>query len=133
MKKLICLLVCIMLALPLCSCRKEDAQNPNDTVASEISISSSEQVTTQEDDEEYEDIESIQKLYPNKTVLVWTYEQTMYPTPHTEEVNEYLDKLGCDFAVCFLPLESYVRGNGYSNAIRERIANGEQMDIIFSR
>ncbi len=49
------------------------------------------------------------------------------------EVNEYLDSLGKDYAVCFEPMVPFFAnsdGKSYTQSVKEKIDNGEQIDII---
>ncbi len=59
-------------------------------------------------EENFPSYEEVQAQYPDKTVLVWVINDTMYehhsPFP-TAELNEYLDKNGYDIAVCFKPVD----------------------------
>ncbi|MCM1276855.1 MAG: hypothetical protein NC299_16085 [Lachnospiraceae bacterium] len=82
--------------------------------------------------------EEVQAKYPDKTVLVWTIEETLYErhSPfHVDKVNEYLDEQGCDFAVCFYPLRfDYDIDTMYPDKaltmIKELLDGGERIDII---
>lgn len=131
MKRFFSVVICFVVILSLSSCGNTESQNifdfPDESGAPEEI-----QLLPESHDDEVIDFETIQALYPDKTILVWTYEKSMYQPPRTNEVNEYLDSIGCDYAVCFLPIENYLRGSGYSVGVRERISNGEQVDIIFS-
>lgn len=55
----------------------------------------------------------------------------------TTEINQYLDSLGCDFAVCFLPVEETILfdqplDKSYLQQIEEMITGDEQVDLVFS-
>lgn len=79
--------------------------------------------------------DDVQKQYPNKLILVWAVEGYA-GTIRTEEINEYLDKIGCDFAVCFLPVYDTVQymnsEKTYQQRLIELINEGQQIDIIYS-
>ena len=131
MKRFFSTVICFAVILSLSSCGNTETQNTFD-YSDENSTSEEIQLLPESHDDEVVDFETIQALYPDKTILIWTYEQSIYQPPRANEVNEYLDSIGCDYAVCFLPIENYIRGSGYSVGVRERISNGEQVDIIFS-
>lgn len=124
-KTIACIILVVCLLLCGCNSNNKEPQQSSDDFWNEVTLSP-------DIEETFQDYDEVSSQYPDKTVLCWTYEQTMYPTPHTEEVNKYLDNLGSDFAVCFVPIENYVRGSGYSTGLRERIAEGKPVDIIFS-
>lgn len=53
----------------------------------------------------------LSKKYPDKVVLVWLIEETLYERNYsfyTSEVNDYLDTLGYNYCVCFLPMHRFV-------------------------
>lgn len=73
------------------------------------------------------DYNRVQSIYPDKTVIVCNYNGVLQnKTPPEKEINEYLVELGCDFVICF------VSTNYDENAIKNRIAEGKQIDIIYS-
>lgn len=78
---------------------------------------------------DYVTYEEVQEKYPDKTVLVW---QLHFGAANicTEEINEYLDSLGKDYAVCFLPESIY--GDEYIDIVKDKIADGEQIDLLFT-
>ncbi len=79
-------------------------------------------------------LDDIQKLYPDKTVLTWVYDGASEINPGKSEImeiNEYLDSLGCEFAVYFkvLPHDNEMY---YTDMVQSGIESGEEYDIIFS-
>ncbi len=84
--------------------------------------------------------EQVKTEYPDKTVLVWAFEETLYERHapfYTDKVNEYLDEQGCEFAVCFYPVAvEYDFDAMYPNAMlaktKEISNSGERIDIISS-
>jgi putative aldouronate transport system substrate-binding protein len=88
--------------------------------------------------------EEVQTQYPDKTVIVWTFEGGGYDKTcpfRTREINEYLSGNGYDFVVCFIPLWTekilledwtYQINETYIEKIENMIQNGEQVDIIHS-
>lgn len=88
-------------------------------------------------EENFPSYEEVQEKYPDKTVLVWVIDETGYEhhAPfHTDKVNEYLDEQGCEFAVCFKPVDYEFTGERYPRPMRTEIEklldNGERIDII---
>ncbi len=89
-------------------------------------------------EENFPSYDEIQEEYPDKTVLVWAIAETLYEssTPfHTRKVNEYLDELGCEFAVCFDPVKRYeytteMYPDQMLTEIKKRLDAGEHIDII---
>ncbi len=78
--------------------------------------------------------EDIQELYPDKTVLTWVYDgvsELNHGKSNILEINEYLDSLGCEFAVYFkaLPHDNEMY---YTDMLQRDIESGEEYDIIFS-
>lgn len=82
--------------------------------------------------------EQLSEKYPDKTVLVWVIQETLYERNYpfyTYEVNEYLDSLGCDYCVCFYPIRADFnedKSNSYTDYVTEMIENGDQVDIVYS-
>lgn len=79
--------------------------------------------------------DEIRSEYPNKTVLVWSFEGNMYDTiknVRTRELNAYLDEQGYDFALCFEAANTMISDEKYAyiNYIRDKIDNNEPVDII---
>ncbi len=77
--------------------------------------------------------EDVQKLYPDKTVLVWVLPD-FYRTELevNTEVNEYLDSLGKDYAVYFKLLPYTSAEGDYIDIVKANIAEGEAVDILYS-
>ena len=148
MKRICNLLLSLLFVLSLAACSTADNNEPSqpstETETSSAATSSSPQehesmvieAPTDYFDENFPSYDDIQAQYPDKTVLVWTFEGTMWEqlTPfRSKEINEYLDSLGCDFAVCFKPVWGSATNdqNAYYNyCIEEMIADGEQFDLI---
>ena len=86
----------------------------------------------------FPDAKTLKAHYPGKIVLTWIFEETLYDRNFrfpTWEVNDYLDSIGCDYAVCFVPVSAPLQNdsdeNTYTSKIWDMIENGEQVDIIF--
>ena len=86
--------------------------------------------------ENFPSYDEVQAEYPGKTVLVWAIEASMYEygAPfRTREVNEYLDKQGCEYAVCFKPVDFEFNGDNYPYpclASFTELINSEQVDLL---
>ena len=86
----------------------------------------------------FPDAETLKARYPDRNVLTWVFEETLYdrnfPFP-TWEVNDYLDSIDCEYVVCFVPVSAPLQNNAdentYTSKIWDMIENGEQVDIIF--
>ena len=77
--------------------------------------------------------EDVQKLYPDKTVLVWAFEGYPDEIMRVKEINEYLCELGKDYVVCFLPVGGMlISQNTYPENLDKLIASGAQVDIFYS-
>lgn len=79
--------------------------------------------------------DEIRAEYPDKTVLVWSFEGNMYDkigNLRTRELNAYLDEQGYDFALCFEAANTMISDEKYAyiNYIRDKIDSGEPVDII---
>lgn len=77
-------------------------------------------------------LEEVQAKYPDKLVLTWLitdfgFLDTCTPF-RTVEVNEYLDSLGLDFAVCFIPLDDHTQY--YPDVLNSLIEEGTQIDLL---
>ncbi len=88
-------------------------------------------------EENFPSYAEVQEKYPDKTVLVWALFGGIfdrYAPFRTREVNEYLDKLGCEYAVCFKILDFEFDGNNYPNpslaAVNAELDSVEQIDLI---
>ena len=86
--------------------------------------------------ENFPSYDEVQAEYPGKTVLVWAIEASMYERRapfRTREVNEYLDEQGCEYAVCFKPVNYDFNGDNYptpSLAAFTELINSEQVDLL---
>ena len=83
---------------------------------------------------DYLTYDEVSELYPDKTILVWQLESGTADI-RALEVNEYLDSLGKDYAVCFEPMVPFFAnsdGKSYTQSVKEKIDNGEQIDIIYT-
>lgn len=122
MKKLL-IFICILLTILSCGCTAADPENKggSDTTDSGLEAST------------VNSFEEVTKKYPDKTVLVWAIEGYIQ-SMKTSVINEYLDSLGCDFAVCFLPLDNDGMYGTVSHImlINKMLEDGGQMDIISS-
>ncbi len=81
---------------------------------------------------DYLTYDEVSELYPDKTILVWQLDMGTADI-RALEVNEYLDSLGRDYAVCFEPMVPFFAnsdGKSYTQSVKEKIDNGEQIDII---
>ena len=143
MKRLSAVLLCLLFVLSLSSCTTGDNDTPvqsSDTDGSGTVSDKADSAQTSEEEiivsttyEKAPTYEEIQAKYPDKTVLTWVTDNAAHY--RTKEINEYLDSLGCDFAVSFMtvfadPFE--VPRVYYSDLIGEMIADGEQIDILHS-
>lgn len=125
MKKLL-MIVCILLTLCSCSYTAIDSEHSDDITTSESNQAASDN----------DDFEEVSKKYPDKTVLVWAIEGYIQSVK-TSAINEYLDSLGCDFAVCFLPVADNVMCDANSDKttleqIKKMTNEGQQLDIVYS-
>lgn len=81
--------------------------------------------------------EEVKESYPDKTVLLWTIEETGYERNYpfrTREINRYLDEKGYDFAVCFYPLNGFYTKDddkSYTEYVKELAEQGKA-DIIYT-
>ncbi len=122
MKKLL-IFVCILLTLCSCSYATMDSEHSDDITTSESNQAASDS----------DSLEEVSELYPDKTILVWTVEGYVN-SMRTMEINEYLNGLGCDFAVCFLPLQDdeMFKTTSHIKLINEMLIGNRQLDIISS-
>lgn len=133
-KSILCF--CTLSAL-LCGCQPQSdsiaSESTETTSVAETTTISSAENTPSQKELNFPSYEEIQREYPDKTVLVWVIEETLYERNYpfrTAEVNAYLDEKGCDFAVCFVP----IRGDEqtYTAQVTDMINAGEQVDIIYA-
>lgn len=154
MYKKLCLF--LSLAILISGCNFNDEQQDDTDVSSSVSdtqgaaLSSAEEIITfnNHDDlmsEESEKIylrnfpayDEIKSQYPDKTVLVWSFERNMFDSRtniRTRELNAYLDQQGYDFVLCFEAANTMVSDDKYAyiNYIRDKIANHEPVDIVYN-
>ena len=121
----------------LCSCTNNmSAQNSSSSTSNTIDITIEE--TEKTGYQNFPSYEEIKAKYSDKTVLVWVIEETGYERNYpfrTNEINEYLDENGYDFAVCFHPiraLQTEERNDFYTEYVEKMAINGENVDIIYS-
>ena len=150
-KKIFSMLLSLLFVL-LAACSAADNADNNEpsqpspeTEVSSVTTSSSTQehnvevieAPTNYFDENFPSYDDIQAQYPDKTVLVWVFEGTMWEqlTPlRSKEINEYLDSLGCDFAVCFTPVWCSATNDKnayYNDCVEEMVADEERIDLIY--
>lgn len=117
---IVILSLCILTA---CAASKND--NSNDIDSFVYSGTASEYAG----EGDYVTYEEVKEKYPDKTVLVW---QLHFGAANicTEEINEYLNSLGKDYAVCFLPASIYE--DEYIDIVKDKISSGEQIDLLFT-
>ena len=151
MKKIFSVLLSLSVVLSLSSCSPNQNNDPDlssgtpltssDTAAEQTHQTYQETVITQTYDyydENFPSYDEVQAKYPDKTVLVWGFEHTLWDNVapfSTTEINEYLDSLGCDFAVCFRTISGQLAGDPesgkyYIDYIEEMLSSGEQTDLI---
>ncbi len=128
-----------LILLLLCSCT-DSAASPETTLPPVVSDDGA--VTTDSEpivewrmndyigSGKYVTYQEVKDKYPDKTVLRWQVCMGTADTP-TDLVNEYLDSLGKDYAVCFEPMSpSFASGKDYLDSVKELINSGNQPDII---
>lgn len=126
MKKLFAIILLSLLIITSCDQQAADSGHRGNPDSPDVSSESSAAYS----------FEEVSKKYPKKTVLVWAidgYIQSM----KTPVINDYLDSLGCDFAVCFLPVDNTVMSDSNSDKttlqkIKKMVNDGQQLDIICS-
>ncbi len=120
-----------------CSCASQPKEDSNDMFTgteSEIIWENEESIQLQS----FPSYDVVKEQYDDKTVLVWTIEETGYERNYpfrTKEINEYLDEMGYDFVVCFYPikaLQTNQKNDFYTDYVSDMVQNGEQVDIIYS-
>lgn len=148
--KLTPILICASLLcafLSSCASSNTDSLYNYNSSDTNKSPSASDTVSDTDGDSSYSDdilsqnfpsYDEIQAQYGDKTVLVWTIEETGYERNYpfrTKEINEYLDAQGYDFAVCFYPIPASQideQNSFYSAQVEAMAENGENIDIIYS-
>ncbi len=70
--------------------------------------------------------------YPDKTVIVWQYEGIYADISEETEwaVNEYLNSVGRDYAVCFSPVSSVNPDSYYLAITKGKLEQGLPVDIL---
>ncbi len=80
----------------------------------------------------YPTLDEVKSDYPSKTVLTWIVSSVnildAITKAPTNAVNKYLDSLGLDIAVCFIPIINH--DDFYCDMINQLINSGEQVDIL---
>lgn len=156
MNKILRLLLVIIFVFSLSACNNaetESSENSEGTAQKSGSLSTSDSSSSSVDDGEFSDdsgnwedvlgdymkenfpsYKEIQAQYLDKTVLVWAITGDHRFPFHAREVNEYLDEQGCEFAVCFTPVEFDFTNELYPrpmiSEIKNLLDNGEHIDII---
>ncbi|MBD5082486.1 MAG: DUF3502 domain-containing protein [Ruminococcaceae bacterium] len=79
--------------------------------------------------------DEIKAQYPDKTVLVWSFDGNMFDNRRnirTRELNAYLDRQGYDFALCFEVANTLLSDDKYAyiKYIRNKVDSSEPVDII---
>lgn len=121
----------------LCGCQAQGdsttSESAETTSVTETTTVSSAENTPSQKELNFPSYEEIQSEYPDKNVLVWVIEETLYERNYpfrTAEVNDYLDEKGYDFAVCFVPIR--VEEQTYTAQVTDMVNSGEQVDIIYA-
>lgn len=135
-KKPICTCVTFLMVLSLfASCGNVETDQPSDVTTIQQDSQNSGvtgSLGTYAGSGDYLTYDEVSELYPDKTILVWQLESGTADI-RALEVNEYLDSLGKDYAVCFEPMVPFFAnsdGKSYTQSVKEKIDNGEQIDII---
>lgn len=125
------------LSVLLCGCQPQSdsiASEPAETTSvTETTTVLSVENTPSQKELNFPSYEQIRSEYPDKTVLVWVIEETLYERNYpfrTVEINTYLDEKGFDFAVCFVPICGDEQT--YTAQVTDMINAGEQVDIIYA-
>lgn len=79
--------------------------------------------------------DEIKAQYPDKAVLVWSFDGNMFDNRRnirTRELNAYLDQQGCDFALCFEAANTMLSDDKYAyiKYIQNKVDSSEPVDII---
>ena len=146
MKKIFVILLSLLFVFSFPSCAADSSDDPSQPISSnETSLTSNDSAAQENNmviinsgyaEENYPAFEAVQAQYPDKTILVWAFEglaADSFAHFRTKEINEYLDSLGYDFAVCFTCISTY-NDDGtetfYIDRYREMVEKGEQIDIL---
>lgn len=141
MKKIFCIMLSILLIAPFSACKSDKdnmdsiSQNTDKTLINDTSnLGETEELSQYEIN--FPSYKEVAEQYPDKTILVWTIQETLYEKHYsfrTREINEYLNSIDCDYVLCFEPL-SYEITQAYPDAyvreVEELISSGYQIDII---
>lgn len=77
-------------------------------------------------------VEELKHKYPDKKIITWLLSSIntidYIANFRTDEINEYLDSIGCNFAVCFIPMEDH--SASYAEALNSMQNNDIQIDIV---
>ena len=135
-KKPICTCVTFLMVLSLfASCGNVETDQPSDVTTIQQDSQNSGvtgSLGTYAGSGDYLTYDEVSELYPDKTILVWQLDMGTADI-RALEVNEYLDSLGKDYAVCFEPMVPFFAnsdGKSYTQSVKVKIDNGEQIDII---
>lgn len=136
MKKMF--LIVILPILLLCSCGNKPEVPADNSAADDSAVTQGPEILADMSSVdyigsgEYMTYSQVKNKYSDKTILRWQVCMGAASIP-TDLVNEYIDSLGKDYAVCFEPLPpSFASGKGYIDSIKEMISSGNQPDIINS-
>lgn len=138
MKKTVFSFVAFLLCFSLCSCMDKISESTQSETSSTTAIGIIMESTEQSEYQSFPSYDEIKAQYSDKTVLVWVIEETGYERNYpfrTNEINEYLDENGYDFAVCFYPIKAMKtdeKNDFYTKYVEEMAVNGENVDIIYS-
>ena len=137
LKKTLLLILSLVFCLGACSClNRAEKSEPVSTPSASSEINWNEEDLSKE--QYFPTYDEVKELYPDKTVLVWTIEETGYERNYpfrAKEVNEYLDEKGYDFAVCFYPiraLQTDEENDFYATYVESLAKSGEPIDIVYS-
>ena len=135
-KRILYIVVMIISLFNLCSCSKDNDIESIDTSSFGGNLNWIVTNENQDTSEQYPSYDEIKDKYPDKTVLVWVMEGSMYDYEapvRVNEINEYLDGHGYDFVLCIYPIK-YSMDNDYyyTDRVIEMIEKGEQVDIIYT-
>lgn len=149
-KQIICLFIIVML---FCSCESANTVRSSFTQPESGSTihnttekieSKSHATTTNEQEKSAFDTAKpvaltsaeVQAAYPDKTILTWAVVEhfDLPAVMQTEKINEYLDSLGKNYAVCFIPVNDATGGYpSYRAAVEDMISGGVEFDLLYGR